>query len=186
MCLEKGSKRLFLDSLPIAIGYSFVGLTFGMAFSEKGGSVLGSVVIALTTFSGATQLLALKFLEEDFIDYIALFSAVFLVSIRHIFYGISSFQDLRGLRFKNIYLIGTLTDENFGMLQLLKKQNLTRQSTIFKTFLLNHFYWIFGCGLGTYLGKGFYIEGIEFSLTALFIIFSIESLQETKGNHELV
>ncbi len=178
MQLENKSHSIFLNSIPVGIGYIFLGLTFGILFVKNGGDILSSFLISLTTFAGAAQFIFLSLMKEG-IDIYVLFLFIFLINFRHFFYGISSLSFLGEFNLKKVYLISALTDENFGMLQNLSGKQPQKQGFLVKVFSLNHVYWVSGCTIGALLGKNFQlnIKGLDFSLTALFIVLSLEGIK---------
>jgi 4-azaleucine resistance transporter AzlC len=95
--------------------------------------------------------------------------------MRHVFYGLSLFQFLPKTLLKKLYFIFGITDETYSLLTTSPEIN---RSNAWKIAALNHSYWV----IGTIVGALFAtlippIKGIEFSLTALFVILLIAQIQ---------
>lgn len=167
----KNLKSIFLFTLPVAISYIFLGLTFGVIFANKGGSIFESFFISLTTFAGAAQFYGLEIYGNDY-SLITFFLTVFFINLRHIGYGVAIGKDFGSWGLRKIYMIFALTDENFGMWQLSADKNLPK---MLKVFFLNHCYWIIGCTLGVVWGSQIKLKGLDFILTALFIVLLVDN-----------
>jgi 4-azaleucine resistance transporter AzlC len=178
-------KELFKNSLPVALGYLTLGFTFGVLFSGKGGSAIEAFLISLFCFAGAAQFISLQFYKPDF-SILFLFSTVFLLNIRHIFYGLKHLN-LWGKGLERLYLFSALTDENYGMTSVYSASKLTQRDWL-KVFGLNHSYWVFGCTLGALVPGELidYIKGADFSLVALFIVIFASSLKAKIKRKETV
>lgn len=172
----KNYKEMIVQSFPVAVAYIFLGVTFGVLFASKGGSIGLSFIISVTTFAGAAQFLSLEYFGTDF-HTLEFFLAIFILNIRHIGYGLTAIKKFGTWDWRKVYMIWGFTDENFGMLQI---NNYEEKKSIFKIFLINHFYWVFGCTLGAAVGKNINVKGLEFALTSLFIILFFESLKNVK------
>ncbi|MGI0439161.1 AzlC family ABC transporter permease [Helicobacter himalayensis] len=113
-------KSAFLASLPIMLGYVLMGVAFGIMLDEKGYGALCAFFMAMFIYAGVMQFAAVELLAQG-LDFIALVVLAFVINARHIFYGISmlgAFSKYKGL--KKIYMIFTLTDETFALLNLKK------------------------------------------------------------------
>lgn len=164
-------------SLPVIIGYSALGFTFGVLFQQKGGTAIESLFISLFTFAGAAQFLAIDFYNSN-ADMLTFFIAIFLLNIRHMIYGLTSLNKLGKWNAKKVYLIHALTDENFGMLNFFSKRNL-KQKDLVKLFFTNQLFWMMGCTAGVLLASSLNmkIKGMDFILTALFLILIVENIK---------
>ena len=76
---------------------------------------------------------------------------------------------------KKHYMTFALTDESFS---LIIKEDDT--DTMFHILWLNQVYWVFGTVLGYLFGSmlTFPLDGIEFSMTALFLIVFVDTLKK--------
>ncbi len=180
---RKALKTVFLDTLPVLTGYLFLGAGFGILLSEKTGYGIGwAMGMGLFMLAGSGQYLAVS-LIADHASLISAAIATFLVNARHIFYGISLLEPYKGAGKKKPYMIFALTDETYTLVtQNQPPEGMSRHLYCFLVSLLDHSYWIIGCGLGNFLSKVLPIsfEGVEFVLTALFVTMFVEQWLSTK------
>ena len=99
------------------------------------------------------------------------------INIRHIVYGMSLLEKFRNSRWLKPYHIFTLTDETYALLvslQVPAGADAPRYMALIG--MLNHIYWIVGGIIGTLAGSllEFDSRGIEFTMTALFIVILTE------------
>ncbi len=81
-------------------------------------------------------------------------------------------------------MIFALTDETYGLLTSIKEdKSLSRKHFYFYLAALNQSYWIFGTLLGSIIGLNiqFNTAGLEFSLTALFVVLCLEQYKNLKN-----
>ena len=182
---RKALKAVFLDTVPVLTGYLFMGMGFGVLLAEQTGhGILWSLAMAITVFAGSAQYLAVGLLAEH-ASILSVAVATFLLNARHIFYGISLIDTYKGTGWKKPYLIFSLTDETYSLVtQNRTPDGLSRHRYCFLVSLLNHSYWIIGCGLGSLLQSAVHInfQGVEFVLTALFVTMFVDQLL-THKNH---
>ncbi len=174
---KKAMKTIFLDTVPVLTGYLFLGAGFGILLAEKTGhGILWAMAMGVFMFAGSGQYLAVSMLAEH-APVISAAIATFLVNARHIFYGISLLDTYTGSDWKRPYMIFALTDETYSLVtQNQPPEGISRRQYCFLVSLLNHIYWIAGCGLGSLLRNTLPIsfEGVEFVLTALFVTLFVE------------
>jgi 4-azaleucine resistance transporter AzlC len=153
-------------------------MTFGALFTSKGGTAIESFIIATFCFAGAAQFASLEFYNTNS-SFILLFVTVFIINLRHFFYGISFLNMWSGWR--KIYLFSAITDENFGISQVYSKLKPTEKDWL-KIFGLNHFYWVFGCVVGSFIPVDFLkiLKGADFALLALFVAILASSIKSIK------
>ena len=100
-----------------------------------------------------------------------------MVQARHIFYGISMFEKYRGTGWKKPYLIYGMCDESFSINYTTKiPHGIDPGWFMFFVTLLNQLYWVAGATIGGLVGASLPIntEGIEFAMTALFVVIFLE------------
>ncbi|WP_416884706.1 AzlC family ABC transporter permease [Marinospirillum sp.] len=168
----------FKTSLPVLFGYLPLGAAFGVVFATSLDFAWWiAPLMGLVIYAGAGQLLAVSLLMTQ-TGLLEVFLAMFLLNIRHLFYGLSLLQAFEGAGWRKAYLIFGLTDETYSLLTARprSKDRAAEQQQDFLITLYNQLYWIAGCALGAWLGHTltFDASGIEFALVALFIILCIE------------
>ena len=181
---NKTLKTAFPHTLPVMTGYLFMGTAFGILLVTSGYSPVWAPIMALTVFAGSMQFVAIGILTSPF----GLLSAFFLtimVNARHLFYGLSMLDKFKNTGKKKLYMIFSLTDETYSLhCSLLPPPDVDENLFRFYIALLNHFYWISGCTFGALLGSfiPFSTKGIDFVMTALFVVIFIEQWEKSK-NH---
>ena len=181
---KKALKTVFLDTVPVMTGYLFLGVSFGILLGETGYGLGWAFSMALFLYAGSAQFLSVSLLANH-ASLLSTGIAIFLLNARHIFYGISLIDTYKGSGKKKPYLIFSLTDETYSLVtQNQPPEGLTRHTYCFLVSIVDHFYWVVGCVLGSVAGNFLPIsfEGIEFVLTALFVTLFVEQWLSNK-NH---
>ena len=172
---------IFKMTIPVLTGYIPLGMAFGLLLSQLLIPWYYAFYMSLFIFAGAGQFLALgMFATQASILEIAI--AIFLLNLRHTFYGLSMISTFKKFSWKKHYLIFGLTDETFALLKTNDVKEEEREKVYLIITALNQSYWIIGSVLGAALGNivPFNYQGIEFSLTALFVVLSIELYNKSK------
>ena len=108
-----------------------------------------------------------------------------MINARHLFYGISMLQKYEGLGWKRLYLIYGMCDESFSInCTVTPPEGVDRGWFMFFVTLLNQIYWVSGATLGALLGSvlHFNTEGIEFIMTALFVVMFLDQWEKAKDH----
>jgi len=170
-------------SVPILIGYFPVGIAYGLLMAQLGYSFLWSVGSSLVVYAGALQMLMVSFLANN-APLLTVAVTALLLNSRHIFYGISFIEKFKKYGFWKYFLIFTLSDESYSLLCAYKDQDGVQEKWvhIFSGMLI-WVYWIVFSGLGGLIGQliTFDTTGIDFALTALFVVILIEQLTDKKS-----
>ncbi|NLK99406.1 MAG: branched-chain amino acid ABC transporter permease [Clostridiales bacterium] len=171
-------------TLPILSGYLVLGSAYGILMNSNGISLLWTVFSSIFIYAGSMQFVTVALLATGF-DLLGAFMMTLMVNARHIFYGISFLGKYRNMGPIKPYLIFSLTDETFSLLCSLKPPlDIPEKWFYFYISLFNQIYWISGSILGSLLGSllGFETRGLEFVLTALFVVIFIGQWKTAK-NH---
>ena len=177
----KSEKRIalaaaFPHTIPVLTGFISLGMAYGVLMQKNGYGVIWSVLMSAIAFCGSMQYVAITLLTTTFHPLQA-FLLSLMVNARHLFYGLSMLSKYRGLgRVKN-FLMYTLCDETFSIACSVEPPNgVSRKYFYFFLSLLNYLYWIAGTFLGGLIGNliTFDTEGLDFALTALFVVLFLE------------
>ena len=98
-----------------------------------------------------------------------------------LFYGVSFIEEFKKLGWKAFYLIFALSDETFSLLVGMKQtKRESSEQVMLYVGLLNHFYWVLGTAVGVVIGEflPFSTKGIDFSMTALFVVILVNQLKK--------
>ena len=168
-------------TIPVMMGYIPLGMAFGLLLSKLLIPWYYALFMSMFIFAGSGQFLILTlFASQATILEIGI--ATFLLNLRHTFYGLSMISTFKEFSWKKHYLIFGLTDETFALLKTSEVPEKNRENAYLWITFLNQCYWIIGSVIGAILGNivPFNYEGIEFSLTALFVVLSIELYKKNK------
>lgn len=163
-------------------GYIVLGFGFGILLYDKGYSFWWALLMSLTIYAGSMQYVGVDLLASG----ASLLSAALvtlLVNARHIFYGISMIESYKDTGAAKPYLIFSLTDETYSLVCNRElPQEIDRKKYYFLVSFLNQCYWVLGSFLGGFLGNAFSFNtaGIDFAMTALFLVVFIEQWEQTR------
>ena len=179
---KKALKDAFPHTIPVFTGYLLLGAALGILMDSKGYSLIWVILTSLFIYAGSMQFVAVGLVASGFHPINAVIMTL-MVNARHLFYGIAMLPKFKGLGKKKWYLIHGLTDETFSILSSIKEPKYVDRSLfLFYITLLDHIYWITGSILGSILGNfiPFDTRGLDFVLTALFVVVLIEQLLSNK------
>lgn len=176
-------KRAFPYTIPVLTGYLFIGIAFGVMFAEKGYSFLWAILMSLMVYAGSGQYLAVNFFAPG-VSFLHVIFMTLMVNIRHVFYGISLLERFHSMGKKRWYMIFGLTDETYSLLCTTKvPSGVEEEKFLFVISMMNQSYWVIGSAIGGIAGSllPFHSEGIDFAMTALFVVIFVEQWMEKKN-----
>lgn len=168
-------------TVPVMMGYIPLGMAFGLLLSSLLIPWYYAFYMSVFIFAGSGQFLALSLFASQ-ATILEIGVATFLLNLRHTFYGLSMISTFKNFSWKKNYLIFGLTDETFALLKTREVDEKNREKIYLIITVLNQFYWVLGSVVGALLGNilPFNYKGIEFSLTALFVVLSIDLYNKSK------
>ncbi|MDE6957459.1 MAG: AzlC family ABC transporter permease [Lachnospiraceae bacterium] len=169
-------KKAFPYTIPVLTGYVFIGIAFGVMFAEKGYSFLWAMLMSLLVYAGSGQYLAVNFFVPG-VSFLQVALMTLMVNIRHVFYGISLLEKFHNMGKKRWYMIFGLTDETYSLLCTTKiPEDVEEEKFLFVISMMNQSYWVLGSAIGGLAGAflPFNSEGIDFAMTALFVVIFVE------------
>ncbi len=164
---------------PVFFGYTSIGFAFGFLLVKAGFSWFWAPVMSIFVFAGAAQFLAIGMLSAG-LSPLEMGLAVFMMNARHMVYGFSLLDRFSSFRKFRYYLIFGLTDETYALLTTVEApEGADRELFDFCITLFNQLWWVTGSTLGALLGTFIRWDapGMEFALTALFIVLLIEQIK---------
>lgn len=177
-------KYAFKRSIPVMAGYLVLGMGFGILLETKGYGVGWAFLMSLLIYAGSMQYVTIDLLTGG-ATLIAAALMTVMVNARHLFYGISMIERYRDTSPYKPYLIFGLTDETYSLVCSGDvPDGVDEKKYFFWLTLLNQCYWILGSVAGSLIGSllTFNTAGIEFSMTALFLVVFVEQWKGT-DNH---
>ena len=182
-------RKAFIAALPhtfpILAGFRFLGMAYGIYMNVSGFSVWYPMLMALTIFGGSLEFVAVTMLLGTFAPLQTLIMTL-MIQARHLFYGISMLDKFKGLGWKRFYLIFGLCDETFSINYTADiPKDVDSGWFMFFVTLLNQFYWVAGATLGGLLGSlfTFNTEGLDFVMTAMFVVIFLEQWMKEKKHY---
>ena len=178
----KAFKAAFPHTIPIFAGFWFLGMTYGIYMNVSGFPFWYPMLMSLTIFAGSVEFVAVNLLLGAFNPLQAL-AMTLMINARHLFYGLSMLDKYRGNGWKDFYLIFGMCDESFSINYTARiPEGIDRGWFMFFVTLLNHFYWFFGAALGGIFGSliRFDTEGLDFVMTAMFVVIFMEQWMKEK------
>lgn len=177
-------KYALKKSLPVLFGYLFLGSAFGIMLYEAGYSVWWAVLISLLVYAGSGQFLLVSLITSCASLPTTALMTLFINS-RHMFYGLSFVQKFKQGGWRYPFMIFSLTDETYSVNVSITDvpADVDEIKARYLIGEFNHLYWILGSVTGSLLGMSipFDLTGIDFSMTALFVIIFIDLLTDIKS-----
>ncbi len=177
-------RKAFISSLPVLMGYSAMGFAAGVLLALHGGirlSALWGGLAGAVCVSGALQFMLVEWIRSGTpLQDVALLT--FCLNIRYAMYGFSLLERFKGIPlWQKLYLIWSLTDETYALEVECRIKD--KDKNIFYCLVLsalNHSYWIIGVVSGCLAGEAlpFPSKGIDFAMTALFIVILTDQCRE--------
>lgn len=178
------AKYAFKQSVPIMAGYIVLGMGFGVLLESKGYGVLWAIAMSVFIYAGSMQYVAINLITGG-ASLIATALMTLMVNARHLFYGISMLDKYKNTGKYKPYLIFALTDETYSLVcSGTIPEGVDRNKYYFLVSLFNQFYWVLGSVIGSVVGSvlNFNTAGIDFSMTALFLVVFVEQWKSTKDH----
>ena len=142
------------------------------------------MLMSLTIFAGSIEFVTVNLLLGAFHPVQALAMAL-MINARHLFYGISMLEKYQGAGLKKFYLIFGMCDESFSINYAAEiPEDVDRSWFMFFVTLYNHIYWVTGATLGGIFGSliHFSTEGLDFVMTAMFVVIFMEQWMKEKSH----
>ena len=165
----------FPATIPVLVGYLAIGLAFGLMLQSAGYGAGWAFLMSLTIYAGSGQYLGVALLAAG----ASLGETAFLtlvLNFRHLVYGLSMLEKFRGMGWRKLYMIFSLTDETYALLSSAKApEEVDEHRFFFAVALLDQSYWVLGSVIGSLLGSalGFDTTGVDFAMTALFLVIAV-------------
>ena len=181
---RKALAAAFPVTLPVLMGYLSIGVAFGLMLERAGFNFIWAFFMSLTIYAGSGQYLAVELLSTAAgLGTVAVMTL--LINFRHLVYGLSMLEKFRSMGWRKFYMIFSLTDETYALLAgAAVPVGVSPKDFYFAVAILDHLYWIAGSALGALLGGAlpFDSTGIDFSMTALFLVVMTEQWRTSRDH----
>ena len=176
---------------PVFFGYIAIGIPFGLMVVNAGFPWWLAVAMSLFIYSGTGQYIGIALFSSGLVNsssfYTSLFTFVgieFFIGLRHIFYSLSLIELYRDTGKWKFPLIFTVTDETFALVSSCNiPRDADKGSYLGVISLFDYSYWVLGTLAGAIVGNFIpegYLNGVDFALTALFIVLMINQIKSSK------
>lgn len=185
---KKAFLAAFPHTVPIFAGYCFLGMTYGIYMNVSGFGFWYPMLMSMTIYTGSMEFVTVSLLQGAFHPLQA-FAMSVMIGARHLFYGVSMLERFRGTGWKKFFLIYTMSDETFSVSHSAQiPEGVDKGWFLFFITMLDYCYWVFGATLGGICGPmiGFRTEGLEFVMTAMFVVIFLEQWQKEKNHTSAV
>ena len=174
-------KTAFVKSIPIFCSYVFVSMAYGMMMASAGFPWYDSLLVSLTVYTGAFQFVLITFLSSG-ASLITIALTALLMNSRQSFYSLTFLKEFKQMGRRKLYMIHTMTDETYAVNCTLDLPKKEKEDTMFLVALFSRCYWMIGSVLGGILGQiiPFDLTGIDFCMTALFLIIFIDQWEKAE------
>lgn len=169
-------------SSPVFFGYISIGFAFGFLLVKAGFPWFLAPIMCIIIFAGAAQFMAIGLMLSDK-STLEIGLAILLINARHMVYGLSLLERFKPFKKFKRYIIYGLTDETYALLTTLEAPDGCHPEGFdFWMTAFNHSYWTLGSSVGALIGTAvsFNAPGLDFALTALFIVLTIEQIKAIK------
>lgn len=183
--MRKEVRYAFQKTSPVMLGFLFLGAGYGIYMHKLGFNFLYPLLMAATIFAGSVEFVIGNLLVQSFQPLTVLVLTA-LVNSRHIFYGITMLKKYSNTgKLKPILIFG-MCDESFSLNATLKVPDSLDRSYVYFYTAFNYFSWVAGAGLGGLLGRviNLNLAGLDFVMTALFIVLFTEQLKNARTQRD--
>ena len=179
---RKALAAAFPVTVPVLMGYLAIGIAFGLMLQEAGYNFIWAFFMSLSIYAGSGQYLGVTLLATAAsLGTVALMTL--LINFRHLVYGLSMLEKFRGMGWRKLYMIFSLTDETYALLSSAQAPvGVDPKSFYFAIALLDQSYWVLGSVIGGVAGAliPFSTEGVDFAMTALFVVIAVDQWKAYK------
>jgi len=177
---KKGLKDGIIASLPIAVGYIPIAITFGVIAQAAGLTLVQALSMSLFVFAGASQFVGVNLIAMG-VPFAEIVVTTFILNFRHFLMSSSLVTKFAPMRKGLLAAIGFgITDETFSLASL-------QPGKLGAAFLLGlnftaYTAWAFGTGLGVILAAGMppmLQSSMGIGLYAMFIGLLVPSMKKS-------
>ena len=173
MADAKQARRALKLSLPVLAGYVVLGIAFGATLAQAGYGPAWALLISTTVYAGSLQFVMVPLMASG-ASLVTVALTALMVNARHLFYGVSYIERFQRMGRLRPYMIFSLTDETYSVFCGLQGEE--SDGVMLRVALYDQLYWIAGSIAGAVLAQQlpFDLTGIDYSMTALFIVICVE------------
>jgi len=173
-------KISLVKASPIITSYMFLSIAYGILMEEIGVPWYLSVLTSLVVYTGAFQYVLITFIAACTPLLTVVTTAIFMNS-RQVFYSLTYLDEFKKTGKRLPIMIHFLTDETYAVYSTIEKDDPNRKNIMLLVGLFSWLSWAFGTGIGALVGAlmPFTLEGIDFCMTALFVIIFVDQWEKS-------
>ncbi|MEX3505298.1 AzlC family ABC transporter permease [Corynebacterium sp. LK2510] len=166
------------DTWVVGLGLIPLGMAFGLLMTQAGFAWWWTPIFSFIIYAGSMEFLAIGLVLSATGPLSAAVTGL-MVNFRHIFYGLTFPRDLISSKLGRAYATYSLTDEGYAIASTTRPRSGARVLTILAACQA---LWVLPGIAGALLGHAVpdSIQGVEFALTALFIVLAYEALASAR------
>jgi 4-azaleucine resistance transporter AzlC len=169
------------QAIPIVMGYVPIGIAFGVLAQKAGVSVLNTLLMSLLVYAGSSQLIAVGLLAAR-VPALSVILTTFVVNLRHLLMSAAVSPFLKRWRPLELAAFAyELTDETFAVHSARFASVGPNKTEVFATNVTVQASWVFGTGLGIWMGRAIAdVEplGLDYALPAMFIALLVLQIKD--------
>lgn len=161
-------------TIPVMCGYLFLGTAFGATLAQAGFGPVWALMMSGLIYAGSLQFVMVPLMAAG-AGLVTVALTALMVNARHLFYGVSYIERFRKMSaLARPYMIFSLTDETYSVFCGLPESE--SDGVMLRVAVYDQFYWVAGSLIGSILASQlpFDLTGIDYSMTALFIVICVE------------
>ena len=164
-------------TLPVMCGYLFLGTAFGAVIAQAGFGPVWALAASTLVYAGSLQFVMVPLMAAG-TSLIAVALTALMVNARHLFYGLSYIERFSRMGRLRPYMVFSLTDETYSVFCGMPGEE--SDGVMVRVALYDQIYWVAGSIAGALLASSLPVDltGIDFSMTALFIVICVERARE--------
>ena len=183
--MKKAFQYALVRSIPVMLGYIFLGIAFGLVLQKAGLGPGWAFLISLVVYAGSMQFALVGILTSG-LGFVTTAVMTLFINSRHAFYGLTFIERFKKFKQAYPYMVFSLTDETYSLLcSMPRPEDFTDRQwdmAFFFVSLLDHAYWIIGSVIGAGAGQliPFDSTGIDFAMTALFVVIAVDQWKHAR------
>ncbi len=174
-------KKGFLAAWPVCLGYTAVGLAFGVLARKAGMSSLEIGMMSLLVYAGSSQFIAASMIGSG-VGLLPIVLTTFVVNLRHLLMSSALSVHLRGLTPGQTALFAYgVTDESFAVNSARFRDEKWSWQTALVVNHISNMAWVIstvaGSLLGNFVPAGAF--GIDYALTSMFLCLLVFQMRDS-------
>lgn len=170
------------ETSAVGLGLIPLGLAFGLLMVQSGFAWWWTPIFSIVIYAGSMEFLAIGMVTTG-VGPISAALTGFMVNFRHIFYGLSFPRHSIKSRAGRAYSTYALTDESYAIVSARPPGHISGVRTL-TIQIFCQMLWVIPGIIGAVAGQALPagIKGMDFALTALFVVLAWEAFKNNKDH----